>query len=104
MHELTAYQAWHTTRFEIDLSKPKVMGIVNVTPDSFATRTMTSERSAHSAKHWIQNSIDHAACQVQEGAHVLDIGAESSRPGAATVGMEDEWSRLQPILKELMTW
>jgi len=104
VQELTAYKAWHTTRFEIDLSKPKVMGIVNVTPDSFATHTMTTDLSAHSAKHWIQNSIDHAACQLQEGAHVLDIGAESSRPGAATVGLEEEWSRLQPVLKELMTW
>jgi dihydropteroate synthase len=102
--DVNVSKAWHTTRFKIDLSKPKVMGIVNVTPDSFATHTMARNPSCMGSKQWIESSIDLAASQIKEGADIIDIGAESTRPGAATVSLEMEWERLQPVVKELLTW
>lgn len=71
------------------------MGIVNVTPDSF------SDGGQHDAP---QAAIDHARQLVEEGAHILDIGGESTRPGAAAVSPQDEWRRIRPVLAELLTW
>lgn len=67
------------------------MGVVNVTPDSF------SDGGAHYAPH---KAIDHAAALLEAGADVLDIGGESSRPGASPVPVEEEWKRVQPIARE----
>ncbi len=85
------------------------MAIVNVTPDSFATHTLhevlTSVASTGGSEGvWVKRSIEHAASQLQAGAHLLDIGAESTRPGAAPVPLEEEWARLRPVLEELVTW
>jgi dihydropteroate synthase len=84
---------WQTTRFRIDLARPRVMGIVNVTPDSF------SDGGRGPAE-----ALAHAERLVREGADILDIGGESSRPGAPAVSDEDEWSRVQPVLREALRW
>jgi dihydropteroate synthase len=86
---------WQTTRFDIDLTRPRVMGIVNLTPDSF------SDGGLFSAP---ERAIEHARRLVQEGADMLDLGAESTRPGADPVGDEEEWRRLQPVLSEVLRW
>ena len=87
---------WQAGRFRIDLSTPKIMGIVNLTPDSFSDGG-TYSRSARAA-------LAHAERLLAEGAHILDIGGESTRPGAAHVPPEEEWARLQPIVSEIAKW
>jgi len=82
---------WHTTRFRIDLRWPRVMGIVNVTPDSFSDGGLHADAS---------RACRHAERLVADGADVLDIGAESTRPGAPEVPVEEEWSRLEAVLRE----
>jgi len=86
---------WQTTRFRIDLSRPQVMGIVNVTPDSF------SDGGQH---HTTQAALVHAEQLLKEGADMLDIGGESTRPGAPPVSLEDELARVIPVLREVMKW
>ena len=78
---------WQTTRFRIDLARPQVMGIVNVTPDSFSD----GGRSADSA-------IRHCEQLIREGADVLDIGGESTRPGSTPVSIDEELARVMPVL------
>ncbi len=82
---------WRTARFEIDLARPRVMGIVNVTPDSFSDGDpgLTPARAI-------------ATCErlLGEGADILDLGGESSRPGAAPVSVEIELGRVVPVLRE----
>ncbi len=87
---------WQCGRFLVDLSEPKVMGIVNVTPDSF------SDGGAYSSS--IQNSLNHAKQLLIDGADFLDVGGESTRPGSMAVGVEEEWARVEPILTELQKW
>jgi dihydropteroate synthase len=82
---------WQTTRFPIDLSTPKIMGIVNVTPDSFSDGGQF-DRAA--------SAIQHCEALLKDGADILDIGGESSRPGAPPVSLEEEWARLMPVLRE----
>jgi dihydropteroate synthase len=86
---------WQTTRFQIDLSEPKVMAIVNITPDSF------SDGGRH---HSLHQSLQHAEAMLRQGADILDIGGESSRPGALPVSAEEELSRILPFLREALTW
>jgi dihydropteroate synthase len=86
---------WRTTRFELDVTHPLVMGIVNVTPDSF------SDGGHHSSS---DGAIFHAEKLVEEGAHILDIGGESTRPGAKSLNADEEWQRLEPVLKQVMKW
>ncbi len=80
---------WDTTRFRIELQHPVVMGIVNLTPDSF------SDGGAWSSA---RDALRHCEALLTEGAAMLDLGAESSRPGAPFVPAEVEWQRLQPVL------
>lgn len=80
---------WQTSRYTIDLARPRVMGIVNVTPDSFSDGGRYLDAAA---------AIAHAERLVAEGAHLLDIGAESTRPGARSPGAEEELARLRPVL------
>ena len=79
-------------RFQLDLSKPRVMGIVNVTPDSFSDggKFNTTEKA-----------IEHALQLVEEGAEILDIGGESTRPGATPVPLDEELKRVIPVIEGL---
>ncbi|OAM41275.1 dihydropteroate synthase [Eikenella sp. NML97-A-109] len=88
--------SWQAGRFRIDLSTPKIMGIINLTPDSFSDGG-TYSRSSSAA-------LAHAERLLTEGAHILDIGGESTRPGADHVSPEEEWARLQPIVSEIIKW
>lgn len=83
-------QTWQTTRFRIDLSRPRVMGIVNITPDSF------SDGGRHAST---QAALAHCEQLLKEGADILDLGGESSRPGAPVLLLEDELARVLPVLK-----
>ena len=82
---------WQTARYRIDLSRPRVMGIVNVTPDSF------SDGGRHASA---QAAVAHCLRLVAEGADLLDIGGESTRPGAVGPGDEIELARVLPVLRE----
>jgi dihydropteroate synthase len=85
---------WRTSRFAIDLARPRVMGIVNVTPDSFSD----GGRFADSA-----SAIAHCELLLREGADMLDIGGESTRPGARTPTADEEWQRVEPVLRHAVT-
>ena len=91
--EIATLSAWRTTRFAIDLARPKVMGIVNLTPDSFSDGDPRLTPSAALAR-----------CErlLREGADLLDLGAESSRPGSVPVGLDVERARLMPVLVEAL--
>ena len=82
---------WQTTRFQIDLSRPKIMGIVNVTPDSF------SDGGRYAASG---SALRHAEQLLADGADILDIGGESSRPGAPQVPLDVELARVLPVVHE----
>ena len=82
---------WQTTRFRIDLGRPQVMGIVNVTPDSFSD-------GGHYAN--TRHALAHCEQLLKDGAHILDIGGESTRPGAPAVAVEDELTRVLPVVRE----
>ena len=86
---------WQTSRFLIDLSKPKVMGIVNITPDSFSDGGQFESNS---------KALKHAENLLQQGADILDIGGESSRPGAQALSVEEELSRVLPFVREAAKW
>lgn len=74
------------------LDRPRVMGVVNVTPDSF------SDGGAHDT---LEAAVTHGLKLAEEGADVLDIGGESTRPGAAEVSVEDELRRTIPVIERL---
>ena len=82
---------WQTSRFRIDLTRPQVMGIVNVTPDSF------SDGGSHADT---RSALLHAELLLREGADILDIGGESTRPGAPPVPLEEELARVVPLVRE----
>jgi len=86
---------WQTTRFRIDLARPQVMGIVNVTPDSFSDGGRLTEFSA---------AIRHCEQLVAEGADMLDIGGESTRPGSTPVSADEELARVLPVLDAALTF
>ncbi|OCW96252.1 dihydropteroate synthase [Alishewanella sp. HH-ZS] len=77
---------------ELDLSRPQVMGILNVTPDSF------SDGGKHQQ---LEQAVAAAAQMLQDGATILDIGGESTRPGAAEVSLEQELERVLPVISAL---
>jgi len=79
-------------RFKLDLSVPRVMGIVNVTPDSF------SDGGKYAST---ESAVAHALQLIAEGADILDIGGESTRPGAAPVSLQDELRRVIPVIEAL---
>lgn len=86
---------WQTARFRIELTQPQVMGIVNVTPDSF------SDGGRH---HSLNAALAHGERLLKEGAHMLDIGGESTRPGAPAVSLDDELARVLPLVREAVRW
>lgn len=85
---------WTTARFDIDLSRPRVMGIVNVTPDSFSD----GGRHAGTAA-----ALAHCEQLLAEGADLLDIGGESTRPGSPAVALEEELARVLPVVQGAVT-
>lgn len=88
---------WQAGRFNLTLTpgKPLVMGIVNVTPDSFSDGGDHAQAKA---------AIAHAERLLKDGADILDLGAESTRPGAQAVPVDEEWARLAPVLAEVVRW
>ena len=84
--------AWSVAGATLDLSRPLIMGVVNVTPDSFSDGgRFLSFADAHT----------HALRLVDEGADLLDIGGESTRPGAADVSEDEEIGRVIPLIEAL---
>ena len=90
---VSALPVWQTSRFRIDLSRPQVMGIVNVTPDSFSDGGRFADVGA---------AVRHAEALVAQGADLLDVGGESTRPGAPPVSLADELARVVPVVRELV--
>lgn len=82
---------WQTSRFAIDLARPQVMGIVNVTPDSFSDGGRHGSTAA---------ALRHCEQLLKEGADILDIGGESTRPGSPAVPLDEELSRVVPLVRE----
>ena len=78
----------------VDLSSPLVMAIVNITPDSFYTSWGNTA---------LQDVLNRVQRLVDQGADIIDIGACSTRPGSIPVETEEEWSRLEPVLKAIRT-
>src|SRR3981189_3104498 len=76
----------------IDFSRPVVMGVLNVTPDSFSDGGQYRELDA---------AVGHGLRMVEEGAAVIDVGGESTRPGADPVDAEEEIRRVVPVIEKL---
>lgn len=76
----------------LKLDRPRILGVVNVTPDSFA------DGGRHAT---MEAAVTHGLRLVEEGADALDIGGESTRPGAAQVSVEDELARVLPVIEQL---
>jgi dihydropteroate synthase len=87
---LSGAPRWQAGRFLLDLAEPRVMGIVNVTPDSFSDGGRYASADA---------AMRHCESLLEEGAHILDIGGESTRPGAAAPTTEEELARVLPVLR-----
>ncbi len=85
---------WQTSRFALALTLPQVMGIVNVTPDSF------SDGGRHGSA---AGALRHCEQLLVDGANILDIGGESSRPGALPLPLDEELARVIPVVKEAVT-
>lgn len=81
---------WQTSRFLLDLQRPLAMGIVNATPDSF------SDGGSHFST---TAALRHCEQLLQEGADILDIGGESTRPGSPRVPLQEELARVLPIVR-----
>lgn len=86
------YPEWSCGRFQFGLGRPLVMGIVNVTPDSFYDGNTHND---------LPRALDHARQLIAEGADILDIGGESTRPGAEPVSLEQELERVIPLIEGL---
>lgn len=79
-------------KYRLDLKHPQVMGILNVTPDSFSDGGRFIGKDA---------AISHAATMVRDGASIIDIGGESTRPGAASVSLQEELDRVIPVVESI---
>lgn len=83
---------WRARGRVLDVSRGAVMGVVNVTPDSFYDGGRYAE---------VERAVKHARTLLQEGADIVDIGGESTRPGAAPVGVDEEMRRVVPVIERL---
>ena len=79
-------------QLQLDLSQPHVMGILNVTPDSFSDGGKYNQ---------LDQAIEHALSMIEQGATIIDIGGESTRPGASEVAIEEEIRRVVPVVEAL---
>lgn len=82
---------WQTARFDLDLTHARVMGIVNVTPDSFSDGGQHAGTAA---------ALRQCEQLLKEGADILDIGGESTRPGSPALPLQDELQRVLPVMRE----
>lgn len=82
---------WQTARFAMDLSRPRIMGIVNATPDSFSDGGLHATATA---------ALRHCEQLLLDGADMLDIGGESTRPGSPAVPLDEELARVLPVVRE----
>ena len=82
----------HCKHYTLDLSRPLIMGIVNVTPDSFSDGGKFLAKNA---------ALDHAFQLIEEGADIIDVGGESTRPGAEAASAADELARVLPVIEAL---
>ncbi len=89
---LTVKRYWQAGRFALSLERPLVMGIVNVTPDSFSDGGRDASAAAA-----------HAQALVAQGADILDIGGESTRPGASQPTVAEEIARIAPVIRHAVT-
>ena len=89
---------WQTSRYALNLTQPKIMGIVNVTPDSFSDGGcyLSANGSALAA-------LAHCEQLIRDGADILDIGGESSRPGAPPVPLDEELARVLPVVRHAVS-
>lgn len=85
----------HCGPYRLSLQRPLLMGIVNLTPDSFSGDGRGGDT---------EQAIAHARAQFEAGADILDIGAESTRPGAIPTPEDEELRRLLPVLAEITRW
>ena len=81
---------WQTSRYAIDLRRPQVMGIINVTPDSFSDGGLNANPA---------DAIRHCDALLEQGADLLDIGGESTRPGSQPMPLAEELARVMPVLR-----
>lgn len=84
---------WQTSRRQIDLSRPLVMGILNVTPDSFSDGGRYADPEA---------ALRRAEAMIAEGADIIDLGGESTRPGSQPVSADTEAERTIPIIEAIV--
>ena len=91
-HAVSPPVVWKTSQRSLSLQRPLIMGILNITPDSFSD-----------GNHFIspRNAVDRALEMVDQGADLIDIGGESTRPGAHPVPAEDELARILPVIEGL---
>jgi len=94
----SSFVIWQTSRFQIDLSQPRVMGIVNVTPDSFSDGGKYFTPSGG-----FSGVFAHCEQLISDGADMLDIGGESTRPGAPPVPLQEELARVLPVVRHAAT-
>ncbi|HRI04800.1 MAG TPA: dihydropteroate synthase [Pyrinomonadaceae bacterium] len=83
---------WQTSRRKISLEQPLVMGILNVTPDSFSDGGEFLS---------IDNALRHAEAMIADGANIIDVGGESTRPGSGQVSADDEIKRVVPVIEAI---
>ena len=84
---------WHCGQYDFDTATPIIMGVLNVTPDSFSDGGAYLDHKA---------AFDHAMALVRAGASIIDVGGESTRPGAEPVSPEDEWNRIGGVVAALV--
>src|SRR5262245_19987096 len=88
----TSPQVWQLRGRRLTITRPLVLGIVNVTPDSFSYRGRSFDPAA---------AVAHALRLAEEGAHLLDIGGESTRPGSQPVPLDEELRRVVPVVEAI---
>jgi dihydropteroate synthase len=91
----------HLGRFKLSLAKPRIMGIVNLTPDSFSGDGLISKQQTAGGRRQMNRILEYAQGLIQDGADIIDVGAESTRPGAPAVPLKEELLRAIPAIRAL---
>ncbi|WP_290703157.1 dihydropteroate synthase [Amphritea sp.] len=94
---MTDFSAYKFGSRRLDLSRPQVMGIVNVTPDSFSDGGSLYD----SRKLCVDQAVSRARQMVKDGAVFIDVGGESTRPGATPVSLQEEMDRVLPVIERI---